>query len=181
MLGKLLIAHPNLPKNNPFYKTVIYIFMHNSEGTQGLIINKPSDFSVSQFIHSKGWDMPLTKETMRFGGPVSPKTVIMLHTDDWYSSNTQIIKNGVGVSGDEFMLEKLASGNAPGLWRMCVGLCAWLPGQLDLELAGKYPYKPENSWLTVDANRSIIFEHDGDKQWQKAMDLSSKKMIEQWF
>lgn len=181
MLGKLLISHPNLPKNNPFHKTVIYIFQHNNQGTQGLIINKSSDFPVSQFITSKGWQMPLSKETMRFGGPVSPKTVIMIHTDDWYSSSTQSIVNGISLTFDEFMFEKMSTGNTPGLWRMCVGVCAWHPGQLDLELAGKYPYTPENSWLMVDATRSIMFEHDGDKQWQKAMELSSKHMIEQWF
>jgi putative AlgH/UPF0301 family transcriptional regulator len=79
------------------------------------------------------------------------------------------------------MLEKMATGNEPGLWRMVVGICSWSPGQLELELSGKYPYRPENSWLTVKANRSIMFEHDGDKQWQKAMDLSSKTMLDNFF
>jgi len=155
--------------------------MHSNEGTQGLIINKPSQFPVSQFVESKGWSMALTKETMRFGGPVSPKTIVMLHTDDWYSSSTTIVSRGISVTCDDFMLEKISTGNTPGLWRMAVGVCAWQPGQLDLELAGKYPYRPENSWLTVDANRSIVFEQDSDKQWQKALELSSKSMIEQWF
>ena len=181
MIGKLLISHPNLPKTNPFHKTVIYIFQHNNEGTQGLVINKPSEFPVSQFIQSKGWAMPLTKETMRYGGPVSAKTVVMLHTDDWYSSSTIPIVNGLSITCDDFMLEKLATGNAPGLWRMCVGVCAWQPGQLDLELSGKYPYRPENSWLTVDSNRSIIFEHDGNKQWEKALESSSRQMIDSYF
>ena len=180
MIGKLLVSHPNLPKNNPFHNTVIYIFQHNHQGSQGLIINKPSDFPVSQFVKSRGWHMELTKETMRYGGPINSKTVVMIHTDDWYSSNTEHIANGISVSCDDFMFEKIASGNAPGLWRMTVGLCAWQPGQLDLELSGKYPYRPENSWLTVDANKSIMFEHDGDKQWEKALNLSSRQLIDSY-
>jgi putative AlgH/UPF0301 family transcriptional regulator len=183
MLGNLLIAHPRLPRNNPFSKTVIYIFQDNNEaGTQGIILNKPSAIPVSDYIQSRGWSMAgLTKETVRYGGPISPKTLVLLHTDDWYSASTEPICNGISVTCDDFMLEKMATGNEPGLWRMVVGICSWSPGQLELELSGKYPYRPENSWLTVKANRSIMFEHDGDKQWQKAMDLSSKTMLDNFF
>jgi len=179
--GNLLIAHPKLSPTNPFYKTVIYLFHDDAEGSKGLIINKPSKYPVSDFIINKGYDMYMTRENMRYGGPVATQTVIMLHTDEWTSSSTDYFNKGVGISCDEFMIEKIATNNQPNLWRMMVGMCAWHPGQLDLELKGKYPYKAENSWLTAEANTSILFEQDGDKQWDKALALSSKQMIAAFF
>jgi len=179
--GKLLIAHPNLSSNNPWYKTVIYLFDDDTNGSKGLVVNKASSYRVSDFFSSRGMILGLTKETMRYGGPVATKTILMLHTDEWYSSSTGYAKNGVAISCDDFMLEKMSMNNQPELWRMCVGLCSWQPGQLDQELEGKYPYRPENSWLTADADPSILFECDGDKQWEKALAVSSRQLINQYF
>jgi len=179
--GQLLIAHPKLPQNNPFYKTVIYIFEDDAVGTQGIILNKSTKYSVNNFIQSQGFEMGLSPENMRFGGPVSSKMVFMLHTDDWESASSYPVGKGLMLSCDDFMLEKLAMGYQPGLWRMMVGVCAWQPGQLDMELQGEKPYRPENSWLTADANDNILFLYDGEKQWEKAMSLSSKQMINSYF
>ena len=179
--GKLLIAHPNLPHNNPFYKSVIYVFEDDKVGTQGIILNKPSTLSVNRFFESNGYDLGLSPEMMRFGGPVSTKIVFMLHTDDWESASSAPVGKGLMLSCDDFMIEKMAMGYQPGLWRMAAGICAWQPGQLDMELNGQKPYRPENSWLTADANDTIIFAYDGEKQWEKALALSSKQTIDSYF
>jgi putative transcriptional regulator len=180
-VGKLLIAHPNLPKTTPFHKTVVYIFNEDEQGVQGLILNKPTGYKVNDFIMTQGFEMPLTKEKMRFGGPVSTKLVFMLHTDDFESASSMPVGKGLMLSCDDFMLEKLSMGYQPSLWRMAVGVCMWQPGQLDMELQGHPPYRPENSWLTADANDSILFEYDGEKQWEKALELSSRQMIDSYF
>ena len=39
LTGKLLVSMPSL-EDERFYKTVIYICAHSSEGTMGIIINK---------------------------------------------------------------------------------------------------------------------------------------------
>ena len=179
--GQLLIAHPNLPHNNPFYKSVIYIFEDDQVGTQGIILNKPTNYSVNSFIETQGFTMGLSPEKMRFGGPVSSKMVFMLHTDDWESASSSPVGKGLMISCDDFMLEKMAMGYQPGLWRMMVGVCAWQSGQLDMEMQGVKPYRPENSWLTADANDNILFGYDGEKQWEKAVALSSKQMINSYF
>ena len=41
LTGKLLVSMPSL-EDERFYKTVIYICAHSSEGTMGIIINKPA-------------------------------------------------------------------------------------------------------------------------------------------
>ena len=175
--GKLLIAHPNLPNQSPFSKTLVYIFDDFNGGTQGIIVNKPTQYRVNDFLASQGYEMPQTRERMRFGGPVSTKTVFMLHTDDFESSSSTPAGKGLMISCDDFMIEKMSMGYQPSLWRMMVGIAAWQPGQLDMELGGKPPFRPENSWLTADANESILFEQDGEKQWEKALELSSRQLI----
>jgi putative transcriptional regulator len=182
-VGQLLIAHPNLPKNNPWHKRVIYVFSDDHKtGTQGIIINHPTKYSVTNFITGKGFhDMPLSPESMRIGGPVNPKVIFMLHTDEWYSSSTHQVSNQLAISCDDFMLHKMSVQDQPSLWRMFAGMCSWAPGQLDMELRGQPPYRPENSWLTATANYNIIFEYDGERQWDKCFALASKQTIDSWF
>lgn len=181
-VGQLLIAHPNLPKENPFQRTVIYILNDNETGTQGIILNKPTAYKVADFMTQRGYGFPSTDQRIRFGGPLSTKTVFMLHTDDFTSASSEIVGNGLMISCDDFMIEKMTQQQVfPHRWRMCVGICGWQPGQLDMELQGHPPYRPENSWLVAKANESIMFSCDGEQQWQKAMELSSRQMINSYF
>ena len=101
----------------------------------------------------------------------------MLHSNDWESSSSVDAANGLSITSDNFMLEKLSMGYVPAYWRLFVGVCSWGAGQLDMELAGKHPYRIENSWLTCSANDNIVFNYDGEDQWYKAMELSSRQMI----
>jgi len=180
--GLILISHPNLPKTSPFYKSVIYIVNDNEVGTQGVILNKPADYKVNDFVAARGFSgFPNTEKKMRFGGPLSTKTVFMLHTDDFESSSSSIAGKGLMISSDDFMLEKMSWGQQPSAWRIAVGMCGWQPGQLDMELAGKPPYRKENSWLTAEANDNIIYNYDGIEQWEKASELSSQQMINSYF
>lgn len=180
-VGKLLISHPNLPSTDPFYKSVIYIYSDNNEGTMGLIINKPTRYTVAELAASFNIEFPYSSDVVRFGGPVNEKAIIILHTSDWRSSNTTHIGNGLCLTSDDFMLEKLSIGYRPAYWRLTAGVCGWRPGQLDLELSGKYPYKKENSWLICDSNDSILFEYDGERQWEIATELYGKQMINSYF
>ena len=179
--GKLLIAHPNLPATNPFYKSVIYIFDDGPDGTQGLILNKPSDFRITDFFRSKGFELPIIKETMRFGGPIKTNMVVMLHSDGWYSSSTSYTRNGISLSCDDLMLQKICIGDFPTYYRMFMGVSTWRPGQLDAELQGIQPYKSENSWLIAEADPNIIFDYDSQRQWDKAVSRSSQEMINNYF
>lgn len=179
--GHLLIAHPNLPKGNPFYRTVIYIFSDNSAGTTGLILNKPTSYPVYKIFRGYGFSGDWILGQVYFGGPVTEHKLHLLHSSDWYSQSTVPVDENVSISSDSFMIEKLANGFGPREWRMTSGICAWQAGQLNLELQGKPPYRPENSWLTAIANRAIVFDHDGENQWKRAVQLSSEQMIDSYF
>ena len=180
-VGKLLIAHPNLPKGNPFKQSVIYVYEDNANGTVGVVLNFHSNSTVSELCNQKGIIFPDQSHNLHKGGPVNEQAILMLHTNEWQSHNTSAAGPGLNITSDNIMFNKIALGDQPAYYRIFAGMAAWQPGQLDMELKGQFPYKPENSWLLADANDSIIFEYDGDKQWQKAVELSSSQMIEQYF
>jgi putative transcriptional regulator len=180
-VGKILIAHPNLPQGNPFEKAVIYIYQDDSQGTFGLVINKPTQWTMEQVCADRNLDYFGPTRLLHYGGPVNTGALCLIHSDDWESSNTVNIKNGISLSSDSFMIEKIGSASLPAYWRMCVGICAWQPGQLDMELKGAPPYRPENSWLLANATDSILFDYDNEMQWKKAVELSSRQMINQYF
>lgn len=178
MVGQLLIAHPGLPESEFFHKTVIFIYSDTPDGTLGLVLNKKSKTSVKEICYPRGilWPDGITK--CHIGGPISQGSLIMVHTNNWNSTNTMDIANtGYSVSSDNLMFEKMAMGDQPVYWRMCLGIAAWQPGQLQLELNGRFPYKPENSWLTARPTDATMFEYDGEDQWIKATELSSQQMI----
>lgn len=179
--GHLLIAHPKLPKSNPFSKTVVYVYESNDQGVMGLVLNRPSTFLIKDLCKSKGLIYHESYTALHQGGPVNESALVLLHTDEWMSENTAIAGRGLCVSSDNLMLKKLAHGDVPLYWRMFTGMSAWTKNQLEMEMRGQFPYKPENSWLTAEANDDIVFEYDGEEQWEQAIELSRQQMINQFF
>jgi putative transcriptional regulator len=180
-VGKLLIANPNFPIQSPFYKSVVYIYQDDSvNGTVGVILNKQSQTSVSEMCDQNQIMFPDTAPLLYVGGPVNTNSLLMLHSDEWASSNTASAGAGIRISSDSFMFHKIATGNEPIYWRIFAGKAAWRVGQLDKELEGKFPYV-KNMWLLADANDDITFNYDGEDQWIKAVDLCSQQTIDHFF
>tara|TARA_R110000851_G_scaffold46355_3_gene112807 strand:- start:1512 stop:2054 length:543 start_codon:yes stop_codon:yes gene_type:complete len=176
--GRLIVAHPKLLST--FFKhTVIYIYEDTENGSQGLILNKPSKIAVNEIFAEQGYNIT-TNQSLYKGGPVHQRAVSMIHTAEWYSSNTQPAGN-YNISSDDFMIEKMGSGNTPAAWRMVGGVCGWAPGQLHAEINGIPPFTEDRSWLTLVPSDAIMFEYDGESQWQKALQTSSSQMVNHFF
>jgi putative transcriptional regulator len=181
-VGKLLIAHPNLPEDNFFHKSVIYIYTESDElGTLGLVLNKSTGTTVRHVAQRRNVLFPYRKPEVYKGGPVSEHALILFHTAEWRGTNTTSAGPGYCLTSDNYMFERIAMGDQPAYWKMCLGLCGWKPGQLDMELAGQFPFDAANSWLTADANDHILFNLDGEKMWNEAVKLSSEQMFSTYF
>lgn len=179
--GTVLIAHPNLKIDNPFYRTAIYIYQdHVDQGTAGLVLNRPSRSSVKEMVKDQHIIFPENSSMVHQGGPVNTSAITVLHTDDWASTNTVSAGRGLLISSDELMFEKISTGNQPIYWRAFGGMCGWLPGQLESELKGRFPYRPENSWLTMKANTESIYDYDGENQWKHLMEKCSQHMFDKY-
>ena len=78
----------------------------------GLVLNDLSNHDLRKLMEHHGVEWPIDS-TVYIGGPVNNGALVMLHTDEWYSSNTMSVDKTFAVSSDGFMLEKLEDGNAP--------------------------------------------------------------------
>ena len=129
----------------------------------------------------RGLNYPFNKHVIYHGGPVTQQALVLLHTDEWRSTNTAPGGSNLAVSSDDVMMQKIAQGNYPVYWRLHGGMCGWAPGQLDAERKGEWPYRTENSWLTAEASDTFIFSGRGEKQWQDAFELSGSQMFDQYW
>ena len=176
--GKILVAHPEL-RGPMFQRSVIFVMEHSPDrGAQGLILNKTIGYPVEQIFSNNGLTID-SRDVVHKGGPLNERSISLFHTGEWVSSNTYPVGNYC-VSSDKFMLEKMATGPAPVYWRMVSGVSGWAPGQLEAEIEGKGPMM-EKSWLTLPPNDSILFEYDGEEQWQRCLELATKQMVNYYF
>ena len=172
--GQLLVAHPDL-NDRYFRRSVVLVTENTPNNTVGLVVNKPSLVSVAEAIEQNNDTEWPYDDTLYQGGPVNIKSLITIHTAEWHSSNTLNINDVVSISSDNFMMEKMATGNLPKNHRFVVGMCGWAPGQLQKEIdTGK-------GWLTCDSNESILFEYSGPHQWDLAINLCARYAINQYF
>lgn len=180
--GKVLISHPNCPKDSPFYKSVIFIYQDNPRtGTLGVIVNKPSKYKVQDVCAEKNIIFKNSTHHIFHGGPVNPNALILLHTNEWSSDNTTPIHERLAISSDNAMLELISQGREPKEWRLFGGISGWSQGQLNQEMSGKWPYRPENSWLIADIDANFLFKVPFKHQWNEACALAGNQMFDQYF
>ena len=173
--GKLLIAKPNVMKDPHFAKSVVYIYEQTDKVCVGLVLNKPSYMNVGDIQTMRGVHNSGAAGHLYRGGPVSEQSLMLLHTDDWYSTNAIQATHGNAISSDELMLEKMEHNNMPKCWRLMSGMSTWLVPQLQAEI---YKHK---AWLVVEPNQEIFYNFDEEDQWQAGINLASSRLMDQLF
>lgn len=164
-----LIAMPGLA-DEAFAKSVIYMCEHSERGALGLIINKPSDINVQGLFDKV--ELPLRREDLTLnpvfqGGPVQTERGFVLHesmmpgNESVYAS-TMSIPGGLEMTTSKDVLEALSTGAGPRRVFVSLGYSAWGEGQLESELL-------DNSWLTVAADLSVIFDTPVPERYDKAL------------
>lgn len=176
LTGKLIIAPPSV-KGNFWYKTSILVTEHHGSGSLGLVLNKRSQMTISEFSEQVGFQLD-HPGYVYLGGPVNVKALTMLHTVDWYCSNTMRVTDELAISSAEDLLPKLAMGDAPKQWRLFLGLCGWAPGQLEQEIKGTPPFKHETSWLMANPDPNLVFDTDLKEQWTQCVERSGQEFAQ---
>ena len=171
--GKILVAHPNL-ESGLFGKSVILITEHHDSGTVGFILNKPSHHNIQELMRKRGVDWA-SADVLYQGGPLNTSALVMVHTDDFSSSNTMYLPGGLAISSDELMIEKVLMDNRPNAFRLLTGICSWAPGQVQQEIEN------HKSWLTATPNDAMLFNSTGLKQWRRALNLVAAETTAQYF
>lgn len=170
LIGNLLIAPPSV-KGNFWYKTVVMVTEHHREGSLGLVLNKRSHMSLHEFGEQLGFNLDMPG-FVYMGGPVNPKNLSFLHTNDWVCKNTMRINNQFSLSSADDILPRIAEGDTPERWRLFLGVAGWSPNQLLCEISGKPPFQHNTSWCTAKSDLNLVFGSDNKDQWCNALDRS---------
>ena len=168
LTNHFLIAMPNM--DDPYFaKSLTYICEHNEQGALGVVVNRPTDMTVSALFEQV--EIPLENDKLSqlpvyFGGPVQVDRGFVLHRPIGGWQSTLVVDSEIGLTTSRDILEAMGKGNGPVSEGMLVslGYSGWAPGQIEQELG-------QNAWLTVAANTSIIFDMPPDARLGGAMGL----------
>ena len=175
LTNHFLIAMPGL-QDAIFSKSVVYVCEHTPHGAMGLVINKPAEISMITLFGKVDLLLQrqdLTEAPVFQGGPVQTERGFILHESVFSDSDkpeqplfasSMAILGGLEMTTSKDVLEALSNGSGPRKVLVSLGYSAWGEGQLETELG-------ENSWLTVDADRSVIFDTPVAQRYDKALAL----------
>ncbi len=163
--GQLLVASEQM--HDPrFLETIIYVVKHDSQGTLGLVINRPlARGPVDDLLKGFGAEPMSSKREVivHYGGPVSPLQGFVLHSNDFSLESSVQVRDGLAMTADVKIIEAIASGTGPGQFLIMLGYAGWAPGQLEDEIKA-------DAWFVLPADKTLIFGKDADKKWRQAMD-----------
>ena len=173
LTNHFLIAMPGL-SDELFGRSVVFMCEHSERGALGLVINKPGDILLPQLFEKV--ELPLGRadlahEPVFQGGPVQTERGFVLHEaietgepGQAVYASTMTIPGGLEMTTSKDVLEAMASGGGPRRVFVSLGYSSWGQGQLESEIT-------ENSWLTVAADPTLIFETPVDERYERAMGL----------
>jgi putative transcriptional regulator len=157
--GILLIADPFLKDPN-FLRTVVFLCEHREDGSFGFVLNRKYENTLDELIPDvEGFKLPVY-----YGGPVQLDTIHFLHQyPDDIPGGEEVMK-GVYWGGDfTKAVELIKSGDMDfNKIRFYIGYSGWRDGQLNEEIK-------EKSWLTVKANRKLIFQTSPENVWKDSL------------
>lgn len=152
-----LIAMPTL-NGSIFSHTITYICDHSDEGAMGLVINQPFDLSMTDIFSQMGIQGPEDDAPILCGGPVQPERGFILHSPEASWSSSLAVSDDIMLTASRDIIEAMANGKGPLKRLIALGYAGWSAGQLEEEILA-------NSWLTVPADSSIIFDTPIDQRW----------------
>ncbi len=144
--GSLLLSEPFMEDPN-FKRTVILITEHDKDGTLGLILNRPTIFTVNQMIGN----FPHISAFMNYGGPIDPERLNFLHAyPDLISEGFEIIPNVYWNGNFEELKENVKAKKVlPQNILFFSGYAGWEYEQLKEEIK-------ENSWIICNNYKDIF-------------------------
>jgi putative transcriptional regulator len=163
--NQFLMAMPGMVTGE-LAMTVIYVCEHGPKGALGLVINRPTDLSLSSLLEKIDLRLeisPFQTNTVFFGGPVQTDRGFVLHTPMGdYSSSIKLGPLALTTSRD--VLQEVAAGKGPEKLLVTLGYAGWGAGQLENELA-------QNAWLNVAADIDVIFSTPPEQRYPAALKL----------
>jgi putative transcriptional regulator len=161
--GTLLLANTDLLEPT-FRRSVIYIVEHNSGGTLGVVLNRPSETAVYNVLPQ--WAKLATKpKTMFIGGPVKRDAALCLTTlrvgvDVGTVPGLRHVQGRIAMvdlDADPGMIEAFVEGV-----RIYAGYSGWSVGQLEGEIE-------RDDWIVLSALPSDVLVEPRVDLWSRVL------------
>ena len=153
------MADPN------FSRSVTLLCQHNEEGAIGITINRKSSFTLGELLFQLNIpceNEKISSQLVLEGGPVNPDHGFVLHTPVKGFDSSIRINDDIMVTTSRDVLAAIAAGNGPEKFVVALGYAGWGDGQLEFEMR-------QNAWLSVPADKGILFESALSQRWEKAL------------
>ena len=158
--GVLLVASPVLGDPN-FRRTVVYVLDHRSDGSVGVVLNRPSDVTLLDVL-PQWFDLASAPRTLFVGGPVETNAALCLAEtrDGARPTGWTEVSGPIGLTDldtDPGSVERDLN-----QVRVFAGYAGWGAGQLASEIA-------EGAWLVVAGHAADVFADPGGDLWRAVL------------
>ena len=158
-----------------FSKTVIIMLESDENGAWGLAINKrlgtmPIALLIDPSLNTSEEREELFELNIPifWGGPVDPKEIFILHSNEYKSKSTIKYEN-ISISQDYEILFDIAKNQGPKKSLVILGYSGWGKGQLEGEME-------RDHWILSDIDLDITFDEESKTKWNKAIKNSFMKI-----
>ncbi|MEQ8228446.1 MAG: YqgE/AlgH family protein [Rhodospirillales bacterium] len=172
--GQLLVAERTMPDPR-FAGTVIYLADHDAEGAFGLVVNRPiGKGPVLDFLIGLG-KPPAPDEDIsgdvriHAGGPVEPGAGFVLHSNEYQTETTAMIRGKVAVTASLKAVKDIGLGEGPNRYLILLGYAGWGAGQLEAEMR-------RGDWSIAPFDDAVVFGADDADKWQRAQERAGLPM-----
>ena len=172
--NQFLIATEKMTDSR-FSKTVIIMLESDENGAWGLAINKrlgtmPIALLIDPSLNTSEEREELFELNIPifWGGPVDPKEIFILHSNEYKSKSTIKYEN-ISISQDYEILFDIAKNQGPKKSLVILGYSGWGKGQLEGEME-------RDHWILSDIDLDITFNEESKTKWNKAIKNSFIKI-----
>ncbi len=164
--NQFLVAMPGLEDDN-FSHTVSLLCEHNDKGAIGLIINRPTDLTLTAMLDQMGVKHDATgvaDHVVFWGGPVQPERGFVVHKGPGGWESCMPISKDLYITTSRDVLAAIGEGRGPKEFLVTLGYAGWGAGQLETEILA-------NSWLNTPVDPNVLFTTPARSRWQSATRL----------
>lgn len=159
--GSLIIAKPTVD-DDCFARSVIVTINHSSNGSMGLIINRPTGITLNDVIPGLVTDEQIP---LFLGGPVDCDMLFYLHTLGDIIPDSRPVMPGLYIGGEYDSMKRYINngGQVFGKMKFILGYSGWAAGQLAAEI-------DRHDWaIVMPDNTEMILREGGDDIWRESV------------
>ncbi|OFZ96836.1 MAG: hypothetical protein A2Z64_07285 [Betaproteobacteria bacterium RIFCSPLOWO2_02_67_12] len=166
--GVFLVAKPGLRDRN-FSETVILVTQTADSSTVGVILNRPTNLNLRQFLPESA-ALENYREPVFFGGPVMRQALVALFRAEAPPGAPafHVLKNLYLTMHPDNILPLLADRSRQ--YRLYAGFSGWAPRQLESEFA-------REGWYILPADQQAVFRGDSQDLWRELVQRAQTRPV----